>query len=294
MSLSSADLIRAACLLECRARKPGNVHPEADFNDVTYQDFQTSAGAIAPLLAETPALGIGAAVRASVVATREAVGTNTNLGMILLLAPLAAIPPGTDCQQGLPAVLESLTQDDARLVFEAICLAQPGGLGTSRQADVQQAPLCSLREAMSLAADRDLIARQYTNGYREVLGIGRETFLQAVTGGQDWETAVISTQLQLMSTFPDSLIARKCGPEIALESQRRARQVLSHGWPSPAAQPQRLALDQWLRQDGHRRNPGTTADLIAAILYVVLRDRQWTVPATLDLFHSLPDTDGTP
>ncbi len=76
-----------------------------------------------------------------------------------------------------------------------------------------------------------------------------------------------------MAHYPDSLIARKCGPDVAAEAAARAAKVLQAGPPPAAAYQQAVAdLDFWLRSDGHRRNPGTTADLIAAGLFALLRD----------------------
>ncbi|HWL10341.1 MAG TPA: triphosphoribosyl-dephospho-CoA synthase [Planctomicrobium sp.] len=277
-----ADQIRLACQMECSAKKPGNVHPEADFNDVSYQDFMASADVIAPVLAQARETGVGGSIYDAVIKTRQMVGTNTNLGIILLLAPLAAIPAGKSCLDGIGPVLDSLTQVDAEFVYAAIRHAQPGGLGKVDEQDVASKPAIGLVEAMSLAADRDLIARQYHNRFQEVLGFGCQSLLRSVNEeGMDWETAVISTQLQLMATFPDTLIVRKCGSEIAVESQVRAQAVLNSNWRSDTDS-HLEEFDRWLRNDGHRRNPGTTADLIAAILFVALRDHQFA-PADVSL-----------
>ncbi len=272
-----AELVRIACQLECEARKPGNVHPEASFADLTYRDFFRSAEVIAPALARAGTIGVGQAIYDAVKATRDAVGTNTNLGMILLLAPLAAIPDSLRCQEGIHLVLNAMSSDDTRLVYAAIRLAQPGGLGKVEQEDVSSEPTGTLLNAMKLAADRDLIARQYSNGFADVLGFGRDCFLSAQATEADWEQAVIKTQLQLMARYPDSLIARKCGIDVALESQIRARNVLSTMQTSQS-RAEMKEFDEWLRADGHRRNPGTTADLIAAILFAVLRDGEWLPP----------------
>ncbi len=269
--------------MECAARKPGNVHPGASFVDTTFEDFVRSAEVAAPVLATAEKLGIGNTILESVRATRERVRTNTNLGMILLLAPLAAIPAGTALPLGIREVLNSLDMTDAFAVYEAIRLASPGGLGRVDEQDVSSPPELSLIEAMRLGAHRDLIAKQYVTNFEIVLGFGRQIFMEAVQTVPSWNEAIIWTQLSLMAEFPDSLIARKCGEAVALESQRRAQELLEG--EKPDFPDGLVEFDRWLRADGHRRNPGTTADLIAAILFAVIRDGMWQPPAEIDVGH---------
>ena len=159
-----ARSIETACLLEATARKPGNVHPLARFADCDWDDFRVSASAIAPILAETSPLQVGRAIFEAVRATRAVVGKNTNLGMILLIAPLAAAARETagNWAGRVNQVIATTTVDDCRLVYEAIRLAQPGGLRQVDQADISDDPAITLTAAMTLAAPRDLVARQYT------------------------------------------------------------------------------------------------------------------------------------
>ncbi len=123
------EKIRAACVWEVTARKPGNVHPQASFADVRFEDFIRSADVTAPVLAETQRLGVGRAIREAVSVTCRAVGRNTNLGIILLIAPLAAVPRTRSLSDGIEDVLDALTVDDAADCYEAIREAKPGGLG---------------------------------------------------------------------------------------------------------------------------------------------------------------------
>ncbi|MGD9857664.1 MAG: triphosphoribosyl-dephospho-CoA synthase [Planctomycetaceae bacterium] len=277
------EMIRAACVWEASAHKPGNVHPGASFADVRFEDFVRSADVTAPVLAETAELGVGRAIREAVSVTRRAVGRNTNLGIILLIAPLAAVPQSLTLAAGIEDVLASLTVEDARCCYEAIREARPGGLGRAAQQDVADPPSVTLREAMRQASDRDRIAAQYVNGFADVLQRGLPILESAGWHERDGvadETAIIRLHLRLMSELPDTLIARKCGPATAQESALRAQRVLDAGWPDADAGRQELVkLDHWLRGDGHRRNPGTTADLVAAILFAALRDGQIRLPA---------------
>jgi triphosphoribosyl-dephospho-CoA synthase len=189
------------------------------------------------------------------------------------------VPADQFLEGGVRDVLRGLTREDARDAYEAIRRAQPGGLGTADRQDAAREPTVTLREAMQLAADRDTIAAQYANDFDLVLRVGVSHLAQAAGFSQDWETTIVGLHLRLMADCPDTLIARKCGNETAIESARRARQVLDVGWPHGSLGMQEIAnLDAWLRADGHRRNPGTTADLVAASLFAALREGKIVAP----------------
>ena len=273
--------LRLACLLEATARKPGNVHPGASFADLCYHDLVRSAEAIAPVFARSRELSVGQAILEAVRRTRESVGRNTNLGIILLLAPLAACNPDEPLAAGLPRVLAGLTQEDAALVYQAIRLAQPGGMGKAPEQDIAHEPTGTLVDVMRLAAGRDAIAAQYANGFELVLNFGvpalerlwNEANEAVAADWPAWERAVVGLHLRLMARQPDTLIARKCGLPEADESARRAHDVLDAGWPGTMVGVQKLCeLDDWLRAKGNRRNPGTTADLVTACLFAALRE----------------------
>ncbi len=181
--MSSRDLIglhaQTACIWEATVRKPGNVHRLHDFDDANYTDFLVSAAAVAPVLHASPDHPVGRTVLEAVQATRQCVRSNTNLGILLLLAPLTKAAGAGNLRADLPGVLNAIDAEDAGRVFAAIRLANPGGLGRAPEQDVAQAPTLPLRPIMALAADRDLIARQYANGFREVFDDGAP----AVAGG---------------------------------------------------------------------------------------------------------------
>lgn len=287
MKSSSAELslqIQTACVLEASARKLGNVHPLASFPDLCYADFVVAAEAVAPVLARSRETGVGRAVLDAVEATRSRTGKNVNLGIILLIAPLAAVPSDVPLRDGIRDVLTRLTNDDARLVYQAIRLAQPGGLGRVDREDVSGEPTGTLLDVMQLAADRDLVAAQYVTDYSIVLDDAMPFLGQFTTNfASRWDSIIIGLQLAFLAKFPDSLIARKCGHFIATETTRRAElccdRLLRNNPPewsqrmsSQASGSQLAEFDSWLRADGHRRNPGTTADLIAASLFAAFRD----------------------
>jgi triphosphoribosyl-dephospho-CoA synthase len=288
--------VQTACVWEATARKPGNVHPSRSFEDAHYLDFVLSAAAVAPVFAAARENTVGQTVHESVRLTRLVVGSNTNLGMLLLLAPLAKAAGGPDLRQDVVRVLDEIDAEDAGVLFAAIRLANPGGLGRAPEQDVAQAPTLPLRAIMALAADRDLIARQYANDFREVFDEGAPAILDGMNRTGSMEGAILFAQLHLMARHPDTLIARKRGSAEAVESAQRAQAVLDAGWPKGRGGWAALAaLDAWLRAEGRQRNPGTTADLIAACLFVLLHDGRIPLPLPLpwpaDFDADLPSVD---
>ena len=266
------ELAQAACLMEVTARKPGNVQPGKNFEDTHLLDFLLSASAIVGPMERARSIGVGPAVLEAVEATARVVATNTNLGMILLMAPIATLPAGGPLEEGVARVLGATTIEDARCVFRAIREAKPGGLGRADAEDVTDEPTLRLVDVMRLAADRDLVARQYVNGYAEVFRIALRTLIGTLDRGLPLETAIVLAHLDLMASRPDTLIARKRGFDEAAESSRRAAEVLAAGWPDTRRGRSAFdSLDEWLRAEGHARNPGTTADLVAAALFSALR-----------------------
>jgi triphosphoribosyl-dephospho-CoA synthase len=278
-TFSPGRLAQVACLLEVTARKPGNVHRSADLPGLQLADFLLSAAAIAPALDQAASLGIGAAVLKAIEATRKVVSTNTNLGIVLLLAPLAAVPEGVALADGIEVVLAATTVADASLVYRAMRLARPGGLGRVPEQDASGEPTITLRAAMALAVKRDSIALQYANGFRQVLGQAVPALGSALQAGQPLETAIVRAYLDLLASRPDSLIERRFGPDRAHEVSRRAAEVLRAGWPKRAKARQECEVfDQWLRHPGNQLNPGATADLITAAIYAALRERIVSLP----------------
>ena len=275
---SLADAVELACVLEATAPKVGNVHPGAAFADMRYSDFLASAGAIAPVFKKSAELSVGELVLQSVVATRKHVGLNTNLGTVLLLAPIAKAaalqetrksPSEPLIRGAVQQVLDDLTALDSQLVYEAIRVAKPGGIGNQAENDVQGAAPASLIEAMQQAASFDAVARQYANGFADIFVRLVPWLNESLAAGSDVFAATCSLQVRMLAEEPDGLIARKCGHTLAEEIQSLAQRVVQ---ATEAANRNALLrdLDTFLRGDGHRRNPGTTADMIAATLFVRL------------------------
>jgi triphosphoribosyl-dephospho-CoA synthase len=281
--MTPAELSAAAqlaCLLEVSAPKPGNVAPGLHFHDTRYEDFLASAVAIGPSMAGAGSRPLGTTIRDAVAATRRVAGRNTNLGIVLLLAPLcraAASGPDGALRPALARVLASTTVADAAEVYAAIRLAAPAGLGSAGEQDVATTPTVNLRQAMALAAERDSVAREYVTDFGHTFEIGAPSLRRARGEGLSWSDAVVETFLALLAAVPDSHIARKLGFDAAAEVSRRAEAVRSAGGVRAAAGRAAIAaLDGELRDPRNQGNPGTTADLTAAAIGVVILEDGWT------------------
>ncbi len=272
-SVRQSERIAAAFVQACRdeleAPKPGNVHAFADGHRMTASDFERSAMAASGPLS-TPSARIGQRVLGAVEASFAAVGVNTNLGIILLCAPLAAaaeVGQG-DLRAPLSRILQGLDRNDADLVFRAIVRASPAGLGRSERHDVFQPATVSLREAMAEAADRDCIARQYVTNFADVFERGELLFVRALAASADRRKATLELYLSFLATFPDTHIVRKHGAAIAEQVRRDAARLqikVQNADRLDDILPTILAWDAKLKDGGI--NPGTSADLTVATLF---------------------------
>jgi triphosphoribosyl-dephospho-CoA synthase len=267
-----------ACLVEAGAPKPGNVSPGRHFRDTRYEDFVASAVAIGPALAAAGRQSLGSTILHAVTATDQWTTSNTNLGIILLLSPLAraALHSEGALRDGVREVLASTTVADAAEVYEAIRRTRPGGLGSSAREDVSATPTVPLRDAMALAADRDSVAREYATDFATTLDVGVPALRAARSAGLGWSEATVETFLRLLATRPDTLIARKLGGAAAATVSRRAREVEDAGGVRTEAGREALEeFDDELRSPNNAYNPGTTADLTCAALFVVILEDGW-------------------
>jgi triphosphoribosyl-dephospho-CoA synthase len=267
-----ATAAQLACVLEASAEKPGNVTPSHDFHDTSYEDMLRSAIALGPEIGRAGERGVGETVLAAVRATRVVARANTNLGIALLLAPLArAALSGGPRRERLRGVLRALTVDDARSAYAAIRVAGAGGLDEPVEHDVRDEPDVTLREAMAAAAKRDAIAAEYAGDYAVTFELGMPVLAGALGDGLRPRDAIVELALRILAAVPDSLIARKRGAAAAARVASGAEQVLAAGGVRSAGGRSALAgFDASLRRDGNALNPGTTADLVTAVLFVAL------------------------
>jgi triphosphoribosyl-dephospho-CoA synthase len=272
-STLSGDLlehqVQLACLLEVSAAKPGNITPVHEFADATYADMVRSALALGPVFGRGRALqrSVGELIVDGVEATSQVAGANTNLGIVLLFAPLARAAVTRRADEALRAAVErtlaELGVDDAAAAFTAIARANPGGLGDAPEHDVRAPARVSLRVAMAAAAQRDSIASEYATGYAIVFDTGLPLLAEALGERAPTLEAIVSLHLGLLACHPDTLIERKAGAAVARAVTEAAREVR-------AGTRTLEEFDASLRGGDHRLNPGTTADLVAGTLLAAL------------------------
>jgi triphosphoribosyl-dephospho-CoA synthase len=265
-----AGAFREACLAELEALKPGNVHRFSDGHDMTVADFVASAEAAAPLIARK-GVGLGERIRLAAAASRLAAGQNTNLGIILLAAPLAAAA----LERGQASLadkrrrlLDGLTVEDAREAYRAIRETKPGGLGDAPEHDVAGEPRVSLLEAMRAAEGRDRIAWNYAHGFADIFDLGRKWLIQGSERWGEVPWAVTRVYLGFLTHLPDTLIERKFGPASAALVREEAAPIEASFTSSQAPDTMiapLMAFDRALKERG--LNPGTSADLTVATLF---------------------------
>jgi len=272
-----------ACELDVAVRKPGNVSRFSSGHGMQAAVFDASARASAEPLLRRGAR-VGERIEAAVAATWAVAGCNTNLGILLLCAPVARAfeqCPDPANRAALRAALETVLSDldvaDARAAYRAIARARPGGLGTAPAEDVHAVPSIDLRAAMALAADRDSIARQYRDGYAELFELGvpplAGVLLDAPAGAGDTPAPALAAAVQrvflaFLARFPDSHIVRKHGPAVAHTVMCSAQpwQARARAGVDLDADPGFAAWDLELKEAG--LNPGTSADLTVAALFI--------------------------
>ncbi|MCC7250344.1 triphosphoribosyl-dephospho-CoA synthase [Hyphomicrobium sp.] len=264
------DAFLAACRAELSALKPGNVHVHGAGHGMDTEHFERAARAAAPFIVDSTR-SVGARILGAVGASVAATGLNTNLGIVLLAAPLAAAADARagadDLRARLAAVLDALDRSDADQAFRAIVIANPAGLGRVADGDVAGPPSMTLKEAMALAADRDRIARAYITVFDDVFSFALPELQAARRAAANESMAITALHMSLLASFPDSHIARKHGADVAAAVQQEARALEPLWRPAPNADtwPPLARLDASLKARG--LNPGTTADFVVATLF---------------------------
>lgn len=273
---SRGRCIAAACRLEAHAPKPGNVHPGAAFPDLDHGELVAAGRALAEPFDAAAGRPLGETILAAVRASRRVTRSNANLGIVLATAPLAATPgaAGPLDPGAVEVTLARLTPADAAAVWEAIHLAAPGGLGQRSEHDLAGAPPADLMAAMRAAAGHDRIARLWAEGYRPLYDGLVADLAAEVAAAATLDDAIVRAFLGQLAREPDTHVARRHGAGVADDVSRAAAAVLAApDWRSAARR-----LDARLRAP-IRINPGTTADLVAAALYILLWEGRLAIDA---------------
>jgi len=302
-----AKCLELAILFEVSADKPGNVNLITGFEGTRYEHFLASAIATAPFFEVAAEKGVAVSqgeIRIADIGLGQIIldcvksinvwqkGGNTLLGTVILLSPIAAAAGMTSIMRGnifeinelrknLQNVIESTTSEDAVNVYEAIKIANPSGLNKAPELDVNNQNSVSriLEENISLykvfkiAAEYDNVCSEWVNNYPITFNIAYPYLAEQINKYESLNAAIIRTFLKVLSEFPDSFIARKVGVGKAKQVSVRAREILGLEQHDVLAAKEMLKkFDLELRQSDSLLNPGTTADIIAAALgLLVLR-----------------------
>jgi triphosphoribosyl-dephospho-CoA synthase len=295
-----------AALLEVSGYpKPGNVHRTRDAAETRFEHFLAGGIAIGPAMRtlaekgydagtsrlDISRIGLGSKIlRACQDSLSWQRGGNVNLGVVLLLAPLAATSglylskrSHVDLHQlrrDLEAVIMAAVPEDSVWIYRAIRAAVPPRvLGRVEELDVMDdSALTRIREEgltpLQIFEDcqgRDSICGEWVTGFSVTFTLGYPALKEALQKSGDINMAVVHAFLRILSEVPDSLIERKSEREAALEVSRMASEALKRGGlTNPEGKKAILEMDETLHKAGGNLNPGTTADLTAASLYLLL------------------------
>ncbi|MFQ5758308.1 MAG: triphosphoribosyl-dephospho-CoA synthase [Candidatus Bathyarchaeia archaeon] len=297
-----AACLQLATLLEVSAYpKPGNVHRTADFPETRYEHFLASAVALASPFKcgaeqgisvstgriQPNDIGVGKVIKDAVVNVSEwQHGGNTLLGAIILLSPISVAAGMTlvegsfsvvRLRENLRVVVESSTPKDAVDVYDAILVAKPEGLGkvprldvtdpTSRQHILDEK--VTLLDVFEMSSGYDSVASEWVNNYAVTFDLGYPYFVKQLEDGRDINTATVQTFLKILSEVPDTFITRKVGLSKAEEVSAKAGNVLEKGGLlTPKGRNCIQKFDKEIRDPAHKLSPGTTADIVTAVLAV--------------------------
>ncbi len=295
--------LELAVLLEASAHKPGNVSVVTNFENTRYEHFLASAVAVRPSFERAAeqgvavsqgrisltGVGIGQIIKncvADVNAWQH--GGNTLLGTVILLSPIAVaagmavvdddleIPR---LRENVKVVVESTTPEDAVHVYEAIKIAKPSGLGAASKLDVNDPTSTdrilrektSLYQVFKIAEKYDTVCSEWVNNYPITFDLAYPTLATQIRDGNELDVAIIHTFLSVLSECPDTFIARKTSLEKSREISLEAKQILQlGGFETTDGRKGLSRLDQRLRKSSNLLNPGTTADIIAAALALIV------------------------
>ncbi len=302
-ALSISQCLELGILLEASAHKPGNVSVVTDFDNTRYEHFLASAVAsrstfqhaaergleISEGAIQFCDAGIGGIINdcvSEIDAWQH--GGNTLLGTVLLLSPIA-VAAGIawkrhevdlhEIRRKLQALIMSTTPEDAANVYRAIAVAKPSGLGKTPKLDINDPrsiskilnERTSLYKVFKIAEKYDRICSEWVNNYPITFEVAYPSLKEQLDSSVDINTATIRAFLEVLAAYPDTFIARKTDETTAARVSETAKEILDLGWPqTKAAQRSLQEFDRELRKSSNLLNPGTTADIIAASLSLIV------------------------
>jgi triphosphoribosyl-dephospho-CoA synthase len=284
-----AQAVQIASLLEASTAKPGNVYPNKSFKDLNYHHFLYSSAAVFPAFLNLEHKSVGEIILKGVKETHSFIRTNTNLGILLLTSPLAAayvslrqknLISGKSeeelrkiLQQEVSAVLKNLSKKDAELAYQAINYSKAGNLDKVEEGDIKDQVELTLYQAMELAQSRDQIAAEYVNDFELTFDFAYPVFKKNLDEFARIEDAVVQSYLEILAEYPDTLIARKWGNDFAAVISQKTKELLKklkNIHDRQLREKEIRKFDDYLRSKDKKINPGTTADFIAAVIFLTI------------------------
>ena len=273
--------IKLACDTEMKSLKPGNVHQYSKSHDMNIKDFLKSSLIISECLTKNN-LDLGKKILTSVNEIQDKIKKNTNLGIILMLSPIVTVVQKEgviskgELLKKIKYLIKKQNIKNSIPIFKAIALTSPGGLGVSEKYDVNKLPKTSLYKAMEYSKKRDLIAKQYCNGFQDIFNTGVPAYKKFYNkwGKVNW--ALTGVYLTFLKKFNDSHIARNKGNKIATTVKKEAKKYylfLKRNKNLTKIKKELLIFDKKLKSK--EINPGTIADLtVATFLFEIVTKKQ--------------------
>lgn len=289
-----AKIAQIASVLEVSGHpKPGNVHRTQDFDDMIFEDFLISGIVVGDIMKKAAERGkkykddyslhkirLGEIIKEAVLETDKWIGNNTNLGIIILLAPLSAAAgmsnDVTELRKNVERIMNATTSKDAINLYDAINAADAGGMGEQEELDVADTEArgriikedISMFKVFEMSAKWDLLSKELTTGMPVTFETGFPTFKET-KASYGLNKATVQTFLTILAQNPDTLISRKYGMDTARIVSADADSILQNGGILNAQG--ELLIRQFDTQLlKNKFNPGTTADITAASIMVTL------------------------
>ena len=260
-----------ACHKDVEVTKPGNVSINSPHHDTTASDYLISSINSGSELFHAD-YTLGERVLNSIIATRNETPVNTNLGIIMLCAPIIhALLNYRDLslKEAIKNTISNADANDTAKICEAINITNPGGLGDAERYDTKSLPAVKLREIMGYSAGYDRISYQYHNDFEDIIDFILPNLEKNMIKYDSNDISISMTFLQILGKIPDSHISRKFGEEIAKKTSNHVNDLLK-------IQDKECSDDYLVKQLNNLDceykkkgiNPGTTADLLVASLMI--------------------------